>query len=233
MMCTVLAAALGLASVAQATETTTLKVKLSPAKAKAGSTLTVTYTSKSDQDFNTAPYQTHFDFFFARGMSFPYKDFPKCVVPRNAIVPRSCAKAKVGPGRAGNDARLPDLHNVPATLNLYSGGPPGILYFPAVVTRPAQVNVFIKGTLKRASGPYGFHLDVPLKLPTLVPGTEKPFVNNFKIGPIGKTVVKKGRKVFFINNPRTCPRGGWPFKIVTTYSNGDTSTAKATVHCTK
>jgi hypothetical protein len=232
-LCIAVAAALGLASVAQAAETTTLKVSLSPAKAKAGSKLTVFYTSKSDQPFETAPYQTHFDFFFARGMSFPYAAFPKCKIPPSAIVPAKCRAAKVGPGKADNDGRVQDLHHVPATLNLYSGGPPGILYFPAIVTQPAQVNVFIKGTLKRASGAYGFHLDVPLKIPTILPDVMKPFVNSFKIGPVGKTVVKHGRKIFFINNPPKCTRKGWPFKLVTTYNNGDTSTATATVRCTR
>jgi hypothetical protein len=233
LICIALTAVFGLASVAQAAETTTLKVKLSPAKAKSGTKLTVSYTSKSDQPFETAPFQTHIAFFMPKGMSFPYKSFPSCKIPLSAIVPAKCRPAKVGPGRALSDARVQDLHSVPATLNLYNGGAPGILYFPAIVTQPASVNVYIKGTLKHASSPYGFKLDVPLILPTLLPGVEKPFVNSFTIGPVGKTIKKHGKTISFLNTPPKCPKGGWPFQIVTTYSNTDVSTAKATVHCKK
>jgi len=229
-----LAVALALAPAAGAAEKTTLDVSLKPAKAGAGSALTVKYTSKSDEGFETAPYQTHISFYFAKGMSFPYKDFPSCKIPKSAIIPHAkCDKARVGPGIAHNDARLDNLHNVPAKIDLFSGGPPGILFFPAVVRQPAVVNVYVKGTLKKAGGKFGNFLDVPLKLPVLIVGTEKPFINSFKIGPVKKTTVKNGRTISFINNPKTCPKSGWPFKIVTKYSNGDVSTATDSVKCTK
>ncbi|MGB2711657.1 MAG: hypothetical protein WBC33_09075 [Conexibacter sp.] len=228
-----LATMMGMTAVATAAETTTIDVTLKPPKAGAGAALTVKYTSKSDEDFETAPYQTHIDFFFAKGMSFPYKDFPSCTIPLTAKVPAKCKPAKVGKGTALNDARVENLHSVPATLDLYNGGAPGILYFPAIVTRPAAVNVYIKGVMKKASGPYGSKLDVPLKLPTILPDVEKPFVNSFKIGPVSKTTKKNGKTISFINNPKTCTSAGWKFRLVTTYSNGDVSTADDTVKCTK
>lgn len=234
LCCIASLATLGLTSVAQAgNESTTLGIKLSSTKAKANSKLTVLYTNTTTEPVDSAPFQNHIVVWFPKGAKVDFKDFPSCVVPASARVPASCNKARLGPGFAFNEGRLQDNHNVKATLNVYNGGGNSI-YLPAVVTQPADIVIYIRGTLtKVSSGPYGLKLDVPLKLPVILPDTKEPYIKNFNIGPVGAFRTVKGKQVSFIQNPSTCPSSGWAFKLDTTYTDGVTSSAQTTVKCKK
>ncbi len=235
LLCCITAfAVLGIATAAQAgTQSTTLGIGLSTTKARANSKLTVRYTNTTTADISNAPQQNHLVVWFPKGASVDFKDFPSCTVPASARVPASCAKARLGPGIAFNEARLDDNHNVKATLNVYNGGGK-YLYLPAVVTQPADVVIYIRGTLTKVnSGPYGLRLDVPLTLPVILPDTQAPFIKNFTIGPVGAFRTVKGKQVSFITNPSTCSSAGWAFRIDSTYIDGSTSSATTSVKCKK
>jgi hypothetical protein len=232
LCCIASLATLGLASIARAAETTTLGIKLSSTKAKANSKMTVLYTNTTTEPIDTAPFQSHIVVWFPKGAKVDFKDFPSCTVPASARVPASCNKARLGPGTLHSEGRLQDNHNVLGAMNVFNGGG-NVLYLPVVITQPADIVVYVKGVLTKATGKYGYKLDVSFKIPVILPDTKEPYIKNFNIGPIGAFKTVKGKQVSFIQNPSTCSSAGWAFKMDTTYNDNTTSSASTTVKCKK
>lgn len=233
LCCIASLATLGLASVARAgNETTTLGAKLSSNKAKANSKLSLKYTNTTTEPIDSAPFQSHIVVWFPKGAKVDFKHFKRCTVPASARVPSSCKSAQLGTGKIFSEGRIDNNHNVLGSMNVYNGGG-NVLYLPVVITQPADIVVYVKAVLSKASGKFGYKLNVNFKIPVILPDTKEPYIKNFNIGPIGAFGKAKGKKTSFITNPTTCPRSGWAFRLDTTYSDNSTSSASTTVKCKK
>lgn len=136
------------------------------------------------------------------------KSIAKC--PKGSIVGRGTARAV---GFLGG-AQVPETLSVTAinsdknSLQLYVSG-----------TNPLRISGPITGKLSKASGKYGYRLDVtiPKYLREVIPGVYAPLVY-FKVDVKATTTVTKGKgkqakkvKVNYIETT-SCPSGGWPFE---------------------
>jgi hypothetical protein len=141
--------------------------------------------------------------------------------------PDGCPRAsRLGRGRALVDARPIIAEPLPATVDVFNGGP-GRLLFLARSEAGISVQVVFSGTLRRTTGRFGHVLTVTMpELPT-VPGAREAAVSAFLV-----QVQARRRGVSYIEAPRRCPRAGLPFRGTFSFADGTTATAGARIPCT-
>jgi hypothetical protein len=144
-----------------------------------------------------------------------------------ASIDSKCASAKVGSGAAKGEA-LGQAE--PLTVKAYNGAKVGAnykFYLHVVGSTPLVIDDVIAATLKRATGDYGYKLDVPipdgLQRPSGVLATLTEFITS--VNGTSKGVPYVGLK--------GCSGGKLKFKGVFTYTDGTSKTAPATATCKK
>ena len=168
--------------------------------------------------------------------------FPKAFVHPNAAAATCRAKtgtvgrlnvtvcpagSKIGSGTA--NVKLGE-QTIPARLTFYRG--PGsdkrlAIYIKAEGGTALGITVTLKGILKRISeGGFGYRFD--LAVPKIPVGTAA-FVRlmdfQVDVGTHG------GKRPPFIQAPRSCPKGGFPFTIAWTLEGGHTATDRRSISC--
>jgi hypothetical protein len=169
---------------------------------------------------------------FDKNLVFNASKFKACTVNLNdaagiASIDSKCAGSKVGSGSAKGEA----LGQVEAlTVKAYNGPKSGAnnkFYLHVTGTAPLVIDDVINATLKRASGDYGYKLDVPipdgLQRPSGVLATLSEFITS--VNGTSKGVPYIGLK--------GCSGGKLKFKGVFTYTDGTSKTATTTVPCKK
>lgn len=147
--------------------------------------------------------------------------------------PKACpAGSKLGSGTALADAR-PLVNPVHATLTMYNAKPKNgnpVFIFYAQATEVA-VNIVIQAELKKASGKYGYRLDVPIpRIPTL-PGQDDASIHDIDID-VAATTRSKGKTIYLLQAPTSCPSGGFPFQTTFNFNDDQTLTSSSAISCT-
>jgi hypothetical protein len=147
--------------------------------------------------------------------------------------PKACpAGSKLGSGTALADAR-PLVNPVHATITMYNaprknGNPVFIFYAQAT---EVAVNLVLQGELKKASGKYGYRLEIPVpRIPTL-PGQEDASIHDINVG-VAATTKRKGKTVYLLQAPTVCPAGGFPFQTTFNFNDGSNLTSSSAISCT-
>jgi hypothetical protein len=236
-----LVASLGVVGVASAIfdGTQTLEVKLTNNKAgtkdkpkSVGSLKVTTRTTPGPTSPAGSFTATKAVIFFDKNLVFSPKTFKVCKVNLNdasgiASIDSKCASAKVGSGTAKGEA----LGQVEAlTVKAYNGPKVGAnykFYLHVTGSTPLVIDDVISATLKRATGDYGYKLDVPipegLQRPSGVLATLSEFITS--VTGTSKGVPYVGLK--------GCSGGKLKFKGVFTYTDNTSKTATTTVPCKK
>jgi len=167
---------------------------------------------------------------FPAGAKFNGSAFATCTLAK--VEDQTCpARSKLGTGSAV--ALLgpnPATDSVDANVVVYNG--PGtdskrqiFMHSRALAT----VQFVLKGTMRKASGKYGYTLDieVPQIVPELFPGGI-PIVS-FDTS-IGGYATKKGKRVPLVSSPTVC-KGGWNFSATFTYASGAVNTVNSAIPC--
>ena len=150
---------------------------------------------------------------------------------RNALA-RGCPRSSLlGSGEGLVDVRPLLDTPVHADLLLFNGPRTreGRRLFITAAGREIQAGILIEAVLKRASGRYGYRLDVtipPIKpLPTIPEVSVTGF--NLRVAAMSRG----RRRVPFVEAPRTCPRGGLPFAGTFRFADGSVVEDRAAIPC--
>lgn len=137
------------------------------------------------------------------------------------------AASKIGTGTA--NVKLGE-QTIPARLTFFRG--PGTarklaIYIKAEGGVALGITVTLKGTLTRISqGSFGYRFDLPVpKIPVGTAALVRLMDFQVDVGTRG------GKRPPFIQAPRSCPRGGFPFTIAWTVEGGKTVTDRKTISC--
>jgi hypothetical protein len=235
-----LVVALGIAGVASAVDATqTIAIKLTNNKAgtkekpkSVGSLKVTTATTPGPGSPAGTFTATKAVIFFDKNLVFNASKFKACSIdPTNASdigsIDSKCKSSKVGSGSAKGEA----LGQVAAlTVKAYNGAKSGAnnkFYLHVTGSTPLVIDDVISATLKRASGDYGYKLDVPipegLQRPSGVLATLTEFITS--VNGTSKGVPYIGLK--------GCSGGKLKFKGVFTYTDGTSKTATTTAACKK
>ena len=137
------------------------------------------------------------------------------------------AGSKIGTGTA--NVKVGE-ETIPARLTFYRG--PGTakklaIYIKAEGGAALGITVTLKGTLQRISeGSFGYRFDLPVpKIPVGTAAVVRLMDFQVDVGTRG------GKRPPFIQAPRSCPRGGFPFTIAWTVEGGKTVTDRKAISC--
>ena len=174
--------------------------------------------------------------------------------------PSACpAGSKVGSGTATVGAVIgSSALTENATVTAFNGPPQNghsVLELYAVGTTPISAQLTIEGVLSSAPAPYGYVLHFTVPPIATVPGGPNASIESFQV-TVGATkgasstrasaaVKRKSKKkksrrkskakaptaATYITEPRSCPAGGFPWKAVFTYANGEQVAATNTAPC--
>lgn len=166
-------------------------------------------------------------FSFTRGAQVHPEAFASCsmdVIEKQG--PAACpASSRLGSGKAVAAALMTTFDATVTVFNgpKVAGGRQLIIYARALGT----VVIPLVGTLKKASGKYGWVLDVPVQRIMTVGEDNDAAITSFevKVGGIGR------KKVPFIEAPTSCAKPGWPFLGSFTYGDGASGSSAATIPC--
>ena len=235
-----LVVALGVAGVASAVDATqTIAIKLTNNKAgtkekpkSVGSLKVTTATTPGPGSPAGTFTATKAVISFDKNLVFNASKFKVCSVNLNdasgiATIDSKCKSSKVGSGTAKGEA----LGQVEAhTVKAYNGPKSGAnnkFYLHVTGGAPLVIDDVINATLKRASGDYGYKLEVPipegLQRPSGVLATLSEFITS--VNGTSKGVPYVGLK--------GCSGGKLKFKGVFTYTDNTSKTATTTVPCKK
>jgi hypothetical protein len=162
-----------------------------------------------------------------KGIEFNNRAFPTCTLqtisavgnlsrcPKGSIVGRGTARAK---GFLGTTI-------VPETLKVTAVNSPGdSLQLYVVGTSPVTISGPITGKLVKASGKYGYKLNVrlPQYLQEVIEGTAWAPLVYFHVDVKATTTVRRGGRAVRVPYVQTvkCPKGGWPFEAAFTFDQG-------------
>lgn len=155
---------------------------------------------------------------FGKGLKFNNSAFPTCSLatinanknlskcPKGSIVGKGTARAIGFLGGVGvpEDLTVTAVNSPGNTLQLFVSG-----------SKPLRISGPITGKLSKASGKYGYRLDVtiPKNLREVLPGVYAPLVA-FHVDVKATTTKGKGKKAKKVNYVETtsCPKGGFPFE---------------------
>lgn len=162
------------------------------------------------------------------------KFFPTCDAVRlKGGGPKACpAGSKLGQGTALADAR-PLVNPVHATISMFNGKPRNgnpVFLFLAQATE-VSVDLLLQGELKKASGKYGYRLEIPLpRIPTL-PGQPDAAIHEIDVD-VAATTRRKGKRVYLLQAPTSCPAGGFPFQTTFSFYDDQRLTSNSAISCT-
>jgi hypothetical protein len=175
--------------------------------------------------------------FFDKNLVFNGKAFKECKpsnpsTPSPTEVASKCGSAKIGGGKAAGQATIGGQEAL--TVTAFNGGAskanPANRWFYLRVqgSSPLVIDSVIAATLKRATGDYGYKLDVPIppNLQTPLTGVTATLLNfSTSVGGTSKGLPYVGLK--------GCSGGKLKFKGTFTYTDGTSKTATDTVACKK
>jgi hypothetical protein len=174
--------------------------------------------------------------FFDKNIVFNGKAFKECkpankAAPIGSDVKAKCASAKVGAGKAAGQATVGGQEDL--TVTAYNGAPtanPANRWFYLHVegSSPLVINSVIAATLKRATGDYGYKLEVPIPANLIQPlaGITATLLNfSTSVGGTAKGVPYVGLK--------GCSGGKLKFKGTFVYTDNTSKTVTDTAACKK
>lgn len=109
-------------------------------------------------------------------------------------------------------------------------GPGGGLTFYVEGKTPASFQILEKSQWTTASAPFGPELQVEVPLVETVPGANDASVLSFRV-KVGAAYRKGKRTVSYITSPKSCPKGGFPVKMLMKFLSGESVTVNDTVPC--
>jgi hypothetical protein len=168
----------------------------------------------------------HMRFSFTKGAKVHPEAFGTCT--KEILLAKGAAgcpsSSRLGKGKALASAIGTDID---ATIDVFNG--PGnarsrkiLIYARALGT----VVIPLEGTLKKASGQYGWVLDVPVQKIQIV-ADQFASITSFQVSVGG--IGKKG--VPFIEAPTSCQKPGWPFLGEFDYADGASGSSSAIINC--
>ena len=173
--------------------------------------------------------------FFDKNIVFNGKAFKECK-PSNKSAPvgaddkAKCASAKIGAGKAAGQATVGGQENL--TVTAYNGAAKANgdrwFYLHVEGSVPLKIDSVIAATLKRATGDYGYKLDVPIPPNLIQPlaGITATLLNfSTSVGGTAKGVPYVGLK--------SCSNSKLKFKNTFVYTDGSSLTAVDTAPCKK
>jgi hypothetical protein len=140
------------------------------------------------------------------------------------------AKSKIGSGTAHVRAR--DA-TVEAKITLYRG--PGTannfkLIVKGEAGAPLTVSAALQGTVRKVrEGKFGYRADLPV-IPIKLSADETVRILDFDV-EVGVRRKVGGRRVAFIEAPRSCPSGGFPFQMTWSFEGGQKVTDNRAIDC--
>jgi hypothetical protein len=143
--------------------------------------------------------------------------------------PKKSFASPLGEGRGFVSFGAERVHETATVQAFFAEG--GGLLFGVFGYTPASIELYPKGSF--SPGPGGglvFTTEVPLieSVPGALDGSEEYF--KVKIG----AAYKKGKKLISYGTvPKTCPKGGFPFKVEMKFLSGEAVTASYTLPCPK
>jgi hypothetical protein len=140
------------------------------------------------------------------------------------------AKSKIGSGTAHVRARD---ETVEAKITLYRG-PGSARNFKLIVKGeagpPLTVSAALQGTVRKVGeGKYGYRADLPV-IPIKLSAGETVRILDFNV-EVGTRRKVRGRRVAFIEAPRSCPSGGFPFQMTWSFEGGQKATDTRAIDC--
>jgi hypothetical protein len=202
--------------------------KASTKKKKRGAKVKITLTLKK-ADGTKAVATNDAIVTLPKGMGLNYKKFPTCQQSKlESQGPKGCpSKSKVGTGSLKADARPVVGTEVGGTVTAFNGANRTyLLYVVPEISSPLVIPGKLKGRV--------LDFDVPL-VPTL-PGQPNATLTFFEVntgGTITKREKGKKKKYNYLENPRSCPAGGYVWQIEFGYENGERLTPKDSAPCSK
>jgi len=175
--------------------------------------------------------------FFDKNIVFNGKAFKECK-PSNASAPvgsevkSKCGSAKIGSGKAAGQATIGGQENL--TVTAYNGAPTKAnaanrwFYLHVEGSTPLVIDSVIAATLKRASGDYGYKLEVPIPANLVQPlaGVTATLLNfSTSVGGTSKGLPYVGLK--------GCSGGKLKFKGTFVFTDNTSKTATDTAACKK
>jgi hypothetical protein len=175
--------------------------------------------------------------YFDKNLVFNGKAFKECKpsnpsTPSPTDVASKCSSAKIGSGKATGQATIGGAEAL--TVTAFNGAPTKsnknnrYFYLQVKGSAPLVINSVIAATLKRASGDYGYKLDVPIpsNLQTPLAGVTATLLNfSTSVGGTSKGLPYVGLK--------GCSGGKLKFKGTFNYTDGTSKTATDSVACKK
>jgi hypothetical protein len=239
-----LVVALGVAGVASAVDATqAIDVKITNNKAgtkskpKSIGKLNVVTTTTPGVGSPAGTFATNkATIFFDKNLVFNAKAFKECKpsnksAPVGSEVKSKCASAKIGGGKAAAKATVGDQENL--TVTAYNGSAQSNaanrwFYLHVEGSTPLKIDSVIAATLKKASGDYGYKLEVPIPANLVQPlaGVTATLLN-FSTSVSGTS---KGLPYIGIKG---CSGGKLKFKGTFAYTDGTSKTATDTAACKK
>jgi hypothetical protein len=174
--------------------------------------------------------------FFDKNLVFNAKAFKECKpsnksAPVGSEVKSKCASAKIGGGKAAAKATVGDQENL--TVTAYNGSAQANaanrwFYLHVEGSTPLKIDSVIAATLKKASGDYGYKLEVPIPANLVQPlaGVTATLLN-FSTSVSGTS---KGLPYIGLKG---CSGGKLKFKGTFAYTDGTSKTATDTAACKK
>jgi hypothetical protein len=173
--------------------------------------------------------------FFDKNLVFNAKAFKECKpanksAPVGSDVKAKCASAKIGAGKAAGQATVGGQENL--TVTAYNGAAKANgdrwFYLHVEGSVPLKIDSVIAATLKRATGAYGYKLDVPIPANLVQPlaGITATLLNfSTSVGGTSKGVPYVGLK--------GCSGGKLKFKGTFVYTDNTSKTVTDTAACKK
>ena len=140
------------------------------------------------------------------------------------------AKSKIGSGTAHVRARGDTIE---ARITLYRG--PGTdknfkLIVKGEAGAPLTVSAAFQGTVRKVSdAKYGYRVDLPI-IPIKLSAGETVRILDFSADVGGHRNVG-GRRIAFLEAPRKCPPGGFPFTMTWSFEGGRKLTDSRRIDC--
>jgi hypothetical protein len=185
-------------------------------------------------DGDLAPPLRHVKLQFPAGAKVNANRFPTCAPKTFAQTLRCPKRSLLGTGLAKVDAR-PLLNNVDAQLKLFNGKGNAkkrtLILTASTEDSGIEINLLLPGSLTRIGGRYSYQFDLDIPEIIAVTGAPPVAINSFNVNVGGRTK-RKGKKISYIDAPRKCPSGGWPFTGTFTFGDGALAPLSSHLDCT-
>jgi hypothetical protein len=119
---------------------------------------------------------------------------------------------------------------VPEKVSIQAFFARGGLTFYVEGASPASFDFLEPSHWVAARAPFGPELIVEVPLIETAPGADDASVTSFTV-KVGAAHRRAGKTVSYLNQPRSCPRGGFPTKLELKFLSGETTTVADTAPC--